>query len=414
MKRKLLKQMLTDWRSNIWLVVELIIVGSAMAGIMAILFYILNIRLMPSGYEVNDTYVISLDRIGKNSPEYIDDSSPIDDVVFELMTRVRALPEVELLGYGFNAMPFNYSFAGNAITSIERNDTVNFSRLNTRNVSPEIPKILNLKGLNGETPEQLAQTIEKGEIIITNVVSSKKGNKPLDCIGRDFIFTYSKDSIPFKLGAVIPAVKRVDFETPGTTLFIPYEKMGFKLRYLGEFYVKIRRGSDKEFLRQIIENPERWHVGNRCISEVISVENLRKDANRSQNQTIAGMIICCSFLLISIFLGLLGTFWFRTGQRTVEIAIRMVNGATRRQIFTRLVTEGIILWSAALIFIGLLMFVVFKFDLLSEVIYAEMTKSIIYGTIISIVSLLIMIIAGIFFPARRATKIKPAIALKDE
>ncbi|MDE7369000.1 MAG: ABC transporter permease, partial [Muribaculaceae bacterium] len=79
-----------------------------------------------------------------------------------------------------------------------------------------------------------------------------------------------------------------------------------------------------------------------------------------------------------------------------------------------LLTEGIILWSVALIFIAILMFVIFKFEVLSEVVYDEMTKSIIYGTIISLVSLLIMIIAGIFFPARRATKIKPAIALKDE
>ncbi|MDE6225609.1 MAG: ABC transporter permease, partial [Muribaculaceae bacterium] len=161
-------------------------------------------------------------------------------------------------------------------------------------------------------------------------------------------------------------------------------------------------------------NPDQWHIGNICISDVTSVNKLRSDVNREEYQTVTGIVTCCLFLLISIFLGLLGTFWFRTGQRTVEIAIRMVNGATNRQIFTRLVTEGIILWSAALIFIGLLMFVVFKFDLLSEVIYSEMTKSIIYGTIISLVSLLIMIIAGIFFPALRASKIEPAIALKDE
>ena len=172
MKRKLLKQMLTNWQSNIWLVVELIIVGSAMAGIMSILFYTLNIRYQPLGFEVSDAYVVNLDRIGKNSPEYVEDSQP-DDAIFELMSRVRALPEVELLGYGFNTLPFSYSFAGNMISSIEGNDTVSF-KLNTRNVSPDIPKILNIKGLNGETPEQLSQMIEKGEIIITNIAGSKR------------------------------------------------------------------------------------------------------------------------------------------------------------------------------------------------------------------------------------------------
>ncbi|MDE5856829.1 MAG: hypothetical protein K2H32_00475, partial [Muribaculaceae bacterium] len=172
MKRKLLKQMLKEWRSNIWLVVELIIVGSAMAGIMALLFYILNIRYQPSGYDVKDTYVISLDRIGRDSPEYnkFDDlAEKYSDEVFELMSRVRALPEVELLGYGHNAMPFNYNYAGNRITSIQDNDTIKMSGLNTRLVSPEIPIILNLKGVDGETSEQLSQMIERGEIIITDI-----------------------------------------------------------------------------------------------------------------------------------------------------------------------------------------------------------------------------------------------------
>ncbi|MDE5573905.1 MAG: hypothetical protein K2H44_05400 [Muribaculaceae bacterium] len=411
MKRKLLKQMLKEWRSNIWLVVELIIVGSAMAGIMALLFYILNIRYQPSGYDVKDTYVISLDRIGRDSPEYnkFDDlAEKYSDEVFELMSRVRALPEVELLGYGHNAMPFNYNYAGNRITSIQDNDTIKMSGLNTRLVSPEIPIILNLKGVDGETSEQLSQMIERGEIIITDIVRSKKA-KPSECIGRSFVL--GNDSIQYRLAAVIPGMKRVDFEAPGTTLLLPYNK---KLSKIYEFIVKIKHGTDKEFLKQIKENPDQWRAGNLCVMDVSSTDIIRADANRTQNQTIAGMIVCCSFLLISIFLGLLGTFWFRTGQRTVEIAIRMVNGATNRQIFTRLLTEGIILWSVALIFIAILMFVIFKFDVLSEVVYDEMTKSIIYGTIISLVSLLIMIIAGIFFPALRATKIKPAIALKDE
>lgn len=409
MKRKLLKQMLTDWRSNIWLVVELIIVGSAMAGIMALLFFILNMRYQPSGYEVNDTYVISLDKIGKNSPDYIeyDDKTQSDDEVYKLMTRIRTLPQVEFLGYGFNALPFNYNYAGNRITSIQDNDTVIYPGLNARYVSSEMPNILNLKGVKGETSDQLSQMIKNGEIIVT-----KLGGHPIDYIGREF--TFGSDSTLYRLGAVIPSMKRVDFENPGEAMLIPFDKMGYKYRRISELIVKIKHGTDREFLKEIQDNPTQWQIGNCGIMDVVSVDNIRSNSNREQYQTVAGMIICCSFLLISIFLGLLGTFWFRTGQRTVEIAIRMVNGATNRQIFTRLITEGIILWSAALIFIGLLMFVVFKFDLLSEVIYDEMTNSIIYGTIISLVSLLIMIIAGIFFPALRATKIEPAIALKDE
>ena len=414
MKRKLLKQMITNWRSNIWLIVELIIVGSAMAGIMAIMFYMLNIRFQPSGYEVNDTYLITLDKIGSDSPEYIEYEDKVtqrNDEVYQLMSRVRALPEVELLGYGQNAMPYNGSYFGNTIRNYQDNDTVWFS-FNYRYVSPEVPIILNLKGLNGETPKQLSKMIERGEIIATNTENPATGQNPSDYVGREFLI--SNDSSLYRFGAAIPAMKRSDFEEPGPSLLIPYDKSGKKISRIYEFIVKIKHGTDKKFINQIKDNPEQWRIGNLGIKDVSSMEQARTQMNRENNQTIIGMVVCCLFLLISIFLGQLGTFWFRTGQRTVEIAIRMVNGATNRQIFTRLITEGIILWSASLIFIAGLMYLVFKFDLLTDVIYDEMTKSIIYGTFISVVFLLIMIIVGIFFPARRATKIKPAIALKDE
>lgn len=413
MKRKLLKQMLTNWRSNIWLVVELIIVGSAMAGIMAIMFYTLNIRFQPSGYEVNDTYLVKLDKVGSDSPEYIEYEDKVtqrNDEVYQLMSRLRALPQVELLGYGQNAMPYSGSYFGRSITNIQDNDTVGFS-FNFRYVSPEIPIILNLKGINGETPEQLSQIIERGEIIVTNIVYDEQ-QKPSDYIGREF--TNSSDSTYLRLSAVIPGMKRSDFEEPGPTLLRSYDKSGKKISRISEFIVKIKHGTDKDFLKQIKENPDQWRIGNIGVKDVESMEVVRALINREDNQSIIGLVVCCLFLLVSIFLGQLGTFWFRTGQRTVEIAIRMVNGATNGQIFRRLTTEGIILWAVSLPFIAGIMYLVIKYDLLSDAIYDDMIKSVVYGAVISVVFLLIMIIAGIFFPARRATKIKPAIALKDE
>ena len=49
------------------------------------------------------------------------------------------------------------------------------------------------------------------------------------------------------------------------------------------------------------------------------------------------------FLLLNNFLGLLGTFWFRTQQRRSEIALHKAHGATDRAIFSRLLSEGILL-----------------------------------------------------------------------
>ena len=48
-------------------------------------------------------------------------------------------------------------------------------------------------------------------------------------------------------------------------------------------------------------------------------------------------------LLLNIFLGLLGTFWFRTQQRRGEIALHKAMGATDGAVFGRLMSEGMFL-----------------------------------------------------------------------
>ena len=49
------------------------------------------------------------------------------------------------------------------------------------------------------------------------------------------------------------------------------------------------------------------------------------------------------FLLVNVFLGLIGTFWFRTRRRRSEIALRMTMGSTRGGVFRLLIGEGLLL-----------------------------------------------------------------------
>lgn len=53
--------------------------------------------------------------------------------------------------------------------------------------------------------------------------------------------------------------------------------------------------------------------------------------------------------MLNIFLGVIGTFWFRTQHRRREVALRMAMGSSRRGIFLRLMGEGILLLTVAAI-----------------------------------------------------------------
>lgn len=140
---------------------------------------------------------------------------------------------------------------------------------------------------------------------------------------------------------------------------------------------------------------------------------MRDLAHLQDTIVIRDMAVVGGFLLMVVFLGFLGTFWLRTRERESEIAIRRVNGATARDIFTRMLGEGFILLVAATVIavaVELLLchYQVVNCDLLpgSYGRYQAM--------IVTFIVLAMMIVAGIWMPATRAMKLQPSQILKDQ
>ena len=120
-------------------------------------------------------------------------------------------------------------------------------------------------------------------------------------------------------------------------------------------------------------------------------------------------------MIFIIFLGLLGTFWFRVQQRTGEIALRKVTGATSGDIVRRLIGEVLILFTIAVIIATVITVILVKTSVIS--VYTDFDYWKITLIIPSIGTLLIMVVAlmlGVWFPAIRAMRVQPAIALKEE
>ncbi|MDE6153804.1 MAG: ABC transporter permease, partial [Muribaculaceae bacterium] len=132
-------------------------------------------------------------------------------------------------------------------------------------------------------------------------------------------------------------------------------------------------------------------------------------------QTIRNFVICALFLLVVIFLGFLGTFWFRTQQRVGEIAVRKVNGATNSNIFTRFISEGLILFAISALIAVIIIIAVISTGILDDAdIPLNGYKYFYGGFIVTAISMSALIICGIWAPARRATRINPSYALKDQ
>ena len=154
------------------------------------------------------------------------------------------------------------------------------------------------------------------------------------------------------------------------------------------------------------------HAGNMFATDFTSMADLRDMCQMETTQTINGITVCALFVLVMIFLGFLGTFWFRTQQRVPEIAIRKVNGATNRDIYQRFFAEGLILLGVAVVVASPVTVWIVR-NLCDMMDLSILDNELAVPVIFSIVVLGLLIIAGIYAPARRAASVNPAEALKD-
>jgi putative ABC transport system permease protein len=168
---------------------------------------------------------------------------------------------------------------------------------------------------------------------------------------------------------------------------------------------------DKDFINNLWKDADKQlRVGNLYISDIQSFQDIRTNYQRWKTNYMRNYLVCGAFLLLNIFLGILGTFWFRTQQRKSEIALMKALGSSNRDVFVREIAEGLILLSIATIFAAIIDF---------NLAYAGMSMELETGrfvitVLISYLLIALMIVIGTWFPARKAMKIQPAEALHDE
>lgn len=408
--KKLLTQIRNEWRSNLWLMIEMLVVSVVMWYIADYMYQTTEIYTKPLGFNIDHTYKIGFDRLTDKSPDFIpnQDYQAKADEMEELMERIRRRPEVEAVSLSLNAHPYNGSNSGCQF-SYDTLSTQGYTVL--RQVTPEFPIVFQYKGTQGETPEKLAQLLNEhdGNLIVSDNVFGHHGVKMTPFVGKQVIWGGDSTSTP-TIAAAIEPVRYSEFARWGGKS-VMYRLSPYAYEYAFELCVRVNADQDKDFAERLMaDSDSQLRVGNLYLTYVTPFSKIREMFLRSDTNTIKSYLIGMAFLLFNIFLGLLGTFWFRTQQRTQEIAIRRVNGATSGSIFRRLIGEGLLLLTivtpiAAVIDVNLAIS-----EILSDFEWMRMVVSVLAVYVI----MAVMVILGIYFPARKAMSVDPAIALQDE
>lgn len=408
--KKLFTQIRNEWRSNLWLMIELLVVSVVMWYIADYMYFNIEIYRMPRGFNIEHTYKIGFDRLTDKSPDFIADQTDQEkiDEVNEFMERLRRRPEVKAVSLSLNAHPYNGSNSG-AQFSYDTLTTSGYVVM--RMATPEFPIVFQYHGTQGETPEKLAQLLKEkpDEMIVSDNVFKRYGITMTSLVGQETYWGGDSTNM-IRISAAIEPVRYADFyQWAGQSILMTLNPGSYT--WASELCVRVHEDQDVDFAERLLADSEKqFRVGNLYITKVTPFSKIRESFQRSDTNQLRNYVTGMLFLMINIFLGLLGTFWFRTQQRVSEIAIRRVNGATRRSIFRRLIGEGMLLLTivtpiAAVIDINLALL-----EISTSLEWPRMIISIL--TVYVIMAL--MIVAGIYFPARKAMKIDPATALHDE
>lgn len=429
MKRALFSQIRNDWKENIWIILELLVVALVIWYISLILIRNYRNLKLPLGADIENVYgatINLLDEKGQNLLFYY--PSDLEPVVRDRLTvnlkamlnRIRNLPMVESVALGNNALPYNLNYSGNIVRYKHHNDTLEIY-VNTRIMTPEGVKVLKIQPKNGKRTDHLQTILEKGDLLIGSSLQFDMEGKKYGYDIKDVLNKPLEEPFAdFHIGGLIETMRRTHYEPHVNygTLIVPVPEDTPQILCLNTLMVRVKPGMGKAFENAMSNEPTLLSPTDMALSELRPLSDDRLlttwDDDVNTRTYITGIIL----ILVIIFLGLLGTFWYRVYLRTPEIAIRKTFGATDSDIFRRLVSEALLLLSVS-IAAGVILYVVLRSKLESSIlqpytIYDTWEADMILGGVLTAMAMTWIILIGVGIPAHRAMHIAPAIALKEE
>ncbi len=418
MKRRLLRQISTEWRSNLWLALELLIVSVVIWFLVDEAYTMMATKHEPLGFEYDHCYEVKVSYLNERARGYVRyDSTTQENVDFTRMIRlIEARPEIEAVGVGVNSIMYNGSNSGT---------TMKYDTLNTysgiyipqRWVSPDFVRVFRFRGADGETPEQLAQMLRENPNGFFGTVNMLSGSGVRDIhpyVGKTFTNNGNGPGELTLIG-VLGNVRYHDYQSDefcGSTL-VPMREDN--QHWANEMVVRVRDNMDRDFMESFMRDADKLSQGNYYITGVVPYSEKREAFLRTWKVSFNNSLVGVIFLAFNVFLGLLGTFWFRTQQREGEIAIRRVNGATRADVFRRTISEGLLILLAVTPLAVAADYLLAANELNGY--YAGgyfVPVRFVVCAAISFGVIALMIVLGAIFPAMRAVKVNPAVALAAE
>lgn len=287
--------------------------------------------------------------------------------------------------------------------------------------TPDFFNVFQYENVDGSGSQSLADALKANTIIVGSnfwqeYYPDRKGLKGLSFyinIDSTTVYTVNAITKPVRYSDFRPITYRTYFAflmDEKDIIEVPSSNLS-----LFEVCIRVRPGTSPDFAEQLMkDSPRLYNVGNCYIQKIQPFENIRRSYQLDETNEIKTRGYIVFFLLVNIFLGIIGTFWFRTRQRLGELGLRLALGSTAGGLKRLLIGEALLLLVLAFVPAAIVCINIGHADLMQVWQMEWGIARFVPGILITFVLMAFMIVAGIWIPAQRAMKIQPAEALHEE
>lgn len=430
------KQILNRKKSNAWVVLELLLIF-CLIWYMVDYFFVLGYNeRIPMHYDLKNTYKLTLSTLPDKHAAYQEEES-VPAKEFEnfrrIIERLKEHPEVESVALAFDQ--FSMPGSGRFYTAGFRNAADTTKNMITHLVyffpGEDYLATFRYTKNNGQTPVSVYDySWDSPSAVLISGMMHQTLFPGETATGQLIEETQLRPNYPrsqCRAIDVVDDIKKSDNLRPIAQILIPM--------YLSEssykrFHIAFRTKSNvpphsfTQTFRK--EMSDRLRIGNYGLGGIDSLALIREDSNYKSGipNNIRIRIILMIFLFVNICLCVLGTFWHRANLRREEIGIRRTMGANTIHIKQLFTFEGLILLTIAMLPALLIEMHVIHAGLIDTM--GQSIES--YGNFLpdrTVIRFLItntltwllmaiLVISGIWYPARTASRINPVEALRDE
>lgn len=421
MIKHIFKVIWNERRSNGWIFAELLIVVAILWVMMDSLLVDTYTYNSPMGYDIENVYKVTVDKLSAGMPGYVPDSllaTSSGEDMFRLMDNLMDNPQVESACMGSSCCPYNYSQRWSSLIRSDADTTEEAGVFRRYQVTEGYFDLFRMKGKDGQAILPVVKQTG-GKIVVTTDLEASlfdDGN----AMGKSIKFGSNSTYID-PIAAVCMPIRANEYKKSEGSYFV-VQSHSDMVKYVSkshplniDFLVRMKPGFKADEMETFLQSiTDRLTVNNIYLSCVTPLSGLRAAMLKEPQDTMKKKSALVGFMLVNVLFGIVGTFWLRTQRRRGEMGLRMALGSGHRQLQGSMRVEGLILLLLTIPFVLLFIMNMLYFDMPDTYRLGytwwrfALTFAGAYGLMAA------MICLGIWLPTRKVVQMAPAEALRYE